>query len=308
MSSGLSYAPPRRIYVPIPPQLLGILLTLIAVAAAFVTGLLVKAISGELPVLTMLMFRFLFSLPILFCVALMMRGRSIFHLTETKPMLVRICFGLSGITLWFLSVKSIPLGQATALFQSSVLFVTLMSPFLLGEKIGPYRGFAVIAGLLGIVVITEPLSDSLSFGILFGIGAALAGAGLSIILRKLGKKEHPATVAVLYNGSAFLIVSLVLLGFPAQFEMPAFREMMFLLALGVVSSLLQICMTFSYRYCDAVIIATLRYLQVPLAGLGGYFIFSEWLTTAQITGAAIVVSSCLFIVWREFAISRQAQK
>ena len=44
--------------MPFPPQVLGILLTLIAVAAAFVTGLLVKAISGELPVLTMLMFRF----------------------------------------------------------------------------------------------------------------------------------------------------------------------------------------------------------------------------------------------------------
>jgi drug/metabolite transporter (DMT)-like permease len=49
-------------------------------------------------------------------------------------------------------------------------------------------------------------------------------------------------------------------------------------------------------------------LQVPLAGIGGYFIFAEWLSTAQITGAAIVVSSCLFIVWREFAIARQTQK
>ncbi len=166
----------------------------------------------------------------------------------------------------------------------------------------------MIVGLLGIVVITDPLSDSLSFGILFGIGAALAGAGLSVILRKLGKKEHPATVAVHYNCSAFLIVSAGLLGFPDQFEMPAFWKLMFLLALGVVGSLLQICMTFSYRYCDAVIIATLRYLQVPLAGIGGYFIFSEWLTTAQITGAAIVVSSCLIIVWCEFAISRPAQK
>ena len=296
------------VFVPFPPQVLGILLTLIAVAAAFVTGLLVKAISGELPVLTMLLFRFVFSLPILFAVAIVMRGRSWFHLTETKTMIVRICFGLSGISLWFLSVKNIPLGQATALFQSSVLFVTLLSPFLLGEKIGPYRGSAVVVGLLGIVVITDPFSGPLSLGVMFGLGSALAGAGLSIILRKLGKKEHPATVASLYNGAAFLIVSSVLLVFPSQFEMPSYRQMMFLLALGIVSSLLQICMTFSYRYCDAVIISTLRYLQVPLAGIGGYLIFAEWLSMAQITGAAIVVSSCLFIVWREFAIARQIQK
>ncbi len=54
-----SNAPPRRSLLAHPPKLLGILLTLISVVAAFVTALLVKAISGELPVLTMLMFRFI---------------------------------------------------------------------------------------------------------------------------------------------------------------------------------------------------------------------------------------------------------
>ncbi|MEC7207657.1 MAG: EamA/RhaT family transporter, partial [Pseudomonadota bacterium] len=76
------------------------------------------------------------------------------------------------------------------------------------------------------------------------------------------------------------------------------------IALGVVSSLLQLSFTTAYRFSDAVVIVTLRYLQVPSAGILGFMLLSEVPTYLQAGGAAVVISSCMFIVWREFVISR----
>ena len=78
-----------------------------------------------------------------------------------------------------------------------------------------------------------------------------------------------------------------------------------MIALGVISSLLQLSFTFAYKFSDAVVVVTLRYLQVPSAGILGFVLFSEVPTFVQVGGAMIVVTSCMFIVWREFVISHE---
>ena len=286
-------------------QIKGVVLTLAAVCFGVITGSIVKMLSGDLSLLTMLFFRFLFSLPILFFVAWRVRGRDMLRITQQRTMVVRVMFGMAGITFWFLSVRNIPLGQATALFQSSVLFITLASPLLLSEKVGVYRTLAVIVGLMGIVLLTDPFSQAITPAVLFGLCAAIAGAGLSITLRKLGKGDQPVTIAFVYNSCGCIVFSVLLLILPAQFMMPTMEELLMLIALGAFSSLLQLCFTSAYRYSEAVVVASLRYLQVLLAGVFGFFVFSEVPTTLQLCGMVVVVSSCMFIIWREFVISQQ---
>ena len=86
--------------------------------------------------------------------------------------------------------------------------------------------------------------------------------------------------------------------------MPSSEHLMKLILLGVVASLLQICMTTAYRYSEAVVVSSLRYLQVLGAGVLGYFIFDEIPSQVQLFGAVIIVGSCMYIVWREFQLSR----
>ena len=262
-------------------------------------------LSGDLTLLSTLFFRYLFSLPILGLVAWCARGRDMLHITQRRTMVIRVMFGLAGITFWFLSVRNIPLGQATALFQSSVLFITLASPLLLAEKVGIYRTMAVIIGLLGILLLTDPFSQAVTPAVLFAVCGAMASAGLAITLRKLGKVDQPVTVAFVYNSIGFLVFFLMVLILPGQFVLPSLKELFMLLALGMFSSLLQLCFTTAYRYSEAVVVASLRYLQVPMAAIFGFLLFSEVPTAIQLCGMVVVVSSCMFIIWREFTISRQ---
>lgn len=291
-----------------PGNLFGIILSLLAVGFGLLTGTLVKLISQDVPLVTVLMGRFWASLPVLFGLAILMRGSEWLFVRDKKTLGLRIIFGLCGITFWFLSVRHIPIGLATSLFQSSVIFITILSPFFLGERVGIYRWSAVIAGLIGVMLITDPLSEGLPAGVIFGVLAAISGASLSITLRRLGKKEHPLSVASLYNFAGAVICTLLVVCIPGQFLMPASSDIILICCLGVIGSFLQICMTSAYRFTDATIIAIMRYLQVPGAIIVGYLAFAEVPSAIQFTGTAIVVAASIFIIMRELYLGKQLPK
>jgi len=291
-----------------PRSLFGVGLSSTAVFFGVLTGMLVKKLSADVTLVTTLFYRFLFSLPILFAVAWFMRGRQWLQINQRKIMFLRVIFGFCGIMFWFLSVRNMPLGMATALFQSSVIFITLMSPFLLGEKVGIYRWTAVLAGLSGVIIITNPFSGAVTSAAFFGLGAALAGAVLSILLRRLGKGDAPISVACWYNASGFVALSLVVLVAPTQFHAVSQPILLDLIWLGVIGAGLQIVLTSAYRYTDAVVVASMRYVQMPLSGVVGYIVFAEIMSPTEIFGAAVIIISCLVIAWRELVRSREVNQ
>lgn len=285
---------------------LGLFLSFLAVLLGLATGILIKKTGTDIGIVTTLFYRFLFSIPLLCAYALYMRGRQFLQINQTKTLALRIIFGGSGIIFWFLSIRNMPFGQATALFQSAVIFVTIFSPLLLGEKIGIYRWSAVIAGLFGVFIVTDPFSGDISYYTLFGVCAAMSGAALSIVLRRLGKGDAPASIALWYNGSGTIVAGLVVIFMPSLLD-PVGGELLFdLILLGVIGSALQICFTSAYRYSDAVVVSSMRYLQIPLSGMAGFLMFAEVMSFTQILGVVIIISSCLVIAWREFIRNREA--
>ena len=86
---------------------------------------------------------------------------------------------------------------------------------------------------------------------------------------------------------------------PSSYHIEGNEVWMDLILLGIVTSVSQFFFTGAYHYVDAVVVSSMRYIQVPLAGFFGYLLFSEIMTLSEILGALIVISSCLIIGWRE---------
>ena len=287
---------------------MGVFLSLLAVIFGVLTGVLIKKLGSDINIITTLFYRFLFSLPILFLYAIFLRGRDFLQINQRRILFFRSLLGLCGITFWFLSIRSMPLGMATALFQSSVIFITLLAPIFLGEKVGIYRWTAVIAGLAGVVIITDPFAGAMSWYALYGIGAALVGAGLSLMLRQLGKGDAPASVAAWYNLAGFCVLSVIVMILPDQMQSISQSILIDLVILGVIGSALQIVMTTAYRYSDAVVVASMRYVQMPISGIVGYFVFAEIMSASEIIGALVIIASCLVIAWRELVRTREVNQ
>ena len=283
--------------------IIGITCTLTAVVLGLVTGMLVKKVGTDVTVITTLFYRFLFSVPLLLFFAIVARKSQFLKIEQKKTLLLRIIFGLSGISFWFLAVRSMPLGQATTLFQSSVIFVTLLSPFLLNEKVGWFRWTAVLTGLIGIIIVTDPFSSAISIAVIYGILAAFSGAILAILLRRLGRSDKPTSIALWYNFSGTIVIAVIIIIMPKQLSSIGGQTLIDLILLGAVASVLQIFFTTAYKYLDAVVVSSMRYIQIPLSGFAGYLLFSESMSLNQILGAIIIICSCLVIAWREFVKS-----
>ena len=291
--------------MPLPRSLIGILLTFMTVLFGVGTGLIVKMIGDGIPLVTLLMYRFIFSLPFLLVPAILVRGRDFLQINARRTLIVRIGFGCVAMACWFTSVRLLPLGQATALLQSAVIFITILSPLLLGEVIGIYRWSAVVTGMIGIVLLTDPFTGGFSVNVSFGIAGALASAGLAIMLRRLGKADHPFSVAVWYNGSGAVLLTGLALLLPTV-PMTVSQPVMFdLMMLGAVAAGLQLCITSAFKFSEAVVISSMRYMQIPLAAIVAFILFGEVMSPVEIAGGGVVIGSCLFIAWREFVRARR---
>ena len=289
-----------------PQNMLGIGYMAMAVAAGVVTSIIVKTLSVEFAVLVVLSMRFLFSIPPLAIAAWFVRGREMFAIQRWERLLIRIVVGHVGIVFWFLGIAHTGLGQATALFQSSAIFVTILSPIVLKERVGLYRGGAVMAGLFGIYLVTNPLSDGFNIGSAYGVASAIAGALLVLVLRLLGRTEEPVSVAIWHNlvGAVVYPAAALAAAMAAPMGWVLTEHLPLLVVLGIGAAFVQIGFTAAYRYGEAAVLVPVRYLSVPVAGILGWLIWDELLSGGEITGMAIVVLSCAFISCREYWLNR----
>jgi len=278
--------------------------------------MIIKSLSGDVDFIITLFSRFVYSLPILIILAYMARKSLLLQINNLKNIALRSFFGFVTMIMVFSSLQLIPIGLTTALAQSSAIYVTLLSPFFLGEKIGIIRWTAVITGLIGVFLMINPISiiyetsNLSSLGIYLAFGSAITHAALALILRKIGKTEHPATTALIHNLVTSIVITFTIIFFGTKFlgktgdygiEILITPNNIFytLISLGIIGSFVQYLMAQSYKYAEATILVTLRYLAIPLATFFGYIIWGEIPTYNQIIGGLIVIGSCLLITYRE---------
>mgnify|MGYP001156961299 FL=1 len=297
-------------------NLIGSLIWLLFIFLSVFSHMIIKSLTGEVDFVITLFARFVYSLPLLLILAFLARKMLFIQINHWNNIFIRSLFGFVTMIMVFSSLQLIPIGLTTALAQSSAIYVTLLSPLVLGEKIGLIRWTAVIIGLIGVFLMINPISiiektsELSSLGLLLAFGSAITHAGLALILRKIGKTEHPASTALIHNLITSIIIIIAMIVFGTKFygtpgkygiEILITPNFIFysLIFLGVVGSLVQYLMAQSYKFAEATILVTLRYLAIPIAAIFGYIIWNEIPTSNQIMGGSIVIGSCLLITYRE---------
>ena len=297
-------------------NIIGSIIWIIFIFLSLSTHMIIKSLSGDVDFIITLFSRFAYSLPILFILAFIARRSLLFQINNWRNIALRSFFGFVTMIMVFSSLQLIPIGLTTALAQSSAIYVTLLSPFVLGEKIGLIRWTAVIAGLIGVFLMINPISiinetsDLSAFGIYLAFGSAVTHAALALILRRIGKTEHPATTALIHNLVTTLVITFTIVFFGTKFYgktgeygleilITPNNLLYTLVSLGIIGSFVQYLMAQSYKYAEATILVTLRYLAIPLATLFGFIIWNEIPTINQVIGGLVVIGSCLLITYRE---------
>ena len=278
---------------------LGVSVALGEIAIMVAVSVLVKLVSADIETVTVLLFRYLLCLPLLVATAVWQRGGEALSITAPRTLAIRIVTGLISLACFYAALDLMALSLVTVLFQTLTLFVTFLAPLLLGERVGWRRWTAVVIGFSGTVLLLNPSAAGWTMaGVLLGLGSPFFGAMMMIALRKLGRRDSPATTAVWHNGCGALVFAAIVMVTGANMPSTG-TDIGILVAVGVLSSFQQFGLAFSHKLLPASIMAPLHYLSIPMGITAGILLFGEVLTPEIVIGSAVVIASSIFILQRE---------
>jgi drug/metabolite transporter (DMT)-like permease len=276
----------------------------LASVLAFATmGALIKlAERGGAGLGELLFFRQLFALAVVLVAVIAGPGLGSLTTERLPAHCVRAVIGLVSMACMFSAVMLLPLAEATTLQFTMPIFATLLGALVLREPTGIHRWGAVIAGFIGVVIVTQPGSGHVPLlGGMLGIAAAMFSATVSILLRRIGRTEL-ATTTVFY----FSVLSIVPLGAWFAFTTTAHSSGTwgFLILVGLAGGVGQIAMTKSLAMAPVAVTLPMDYSGLIWATLYGYLLFAVLPTPMTWVGAPMIIGSGLYIVWREHRIER----
>ena len=276
---------------------LGIAGIVVGMAAVSVMDGLAKWLAEGYPIAELVFFRNLFALPPVFFILWQQRG----GLAALKPRwrlghVIRAIFGLGAIFAFFTGLRHLPLAEAMSIAFAAPLFVTALSVPILGERVGPRRWAAVVVGFLGVLIMTRPGAEAFRPEALYILTAALCYAIAMLVTRRLARSD--TTPAIMLSG---ICISLVVSGLalPFGWRTPLGLDFWLFVLLGLIGGIGMYCMTQAYRYAPAAVIAPFDYTALVWGTLIGWLVWQELPGANVWLGAAVVIASGLYIIYRE---------
>ena len=293
-----------------PPQqnrLLGIGLRVAAATCFAFMAMLVK-LGHEAGVETveLAFYRFAFGLPPLLLWIAASRNFSVWRTERPFAHIWRAAAGLTTLLLAFSALALLPLAETTTIGFAAPLFSVALSALLLGESVGRHRWTAVVVGFVGVLVVMRPEGRDLPpLGLLLA-GLAAFGAGIvTITIRQVGKTEGTQTT-VLWFSLLSMAATGALMPFFAQGHDGG--TWLLLAALGAVGGFSQICLTASLRFAPVGAVVPFDYTQLLWAVLLGWLVFADRPASTTGLGAAIIIASGLYTLYREHRLGREAAR
>ena len=291
---------------PAPPtqnRLLGIALRIGATTCFACMAAAIKlADQAHVSLAELAFYRFAFGLPPLLIWIAFTRNAGAWRTRRPFAHLGRATLGLATMVLSFAALTYLPLAEAATIGFAAPLFSVALSALVLGEKVGWHRWSAVALGFAGVLIVMQPGSRHLpGAGLGFALCAALGTAAVTITLRTIGRTEAAPTIVLWFTCFSMLVTGLFL---PVYGHAHDAGTWAILVALGLFGGLGQLFMTAALRFAPVSVVVPFDYTQLLWAVLLGWALFDTHPATSTWAGAAVIVASGLYTVFREHKLGR----
>ena len=196
----------------------------------------------------------------------------------------------------FYAFSVLPLAQVYAILFATPLLITALSVPILGETVRLRRWLAVAVGLFGVLVVLDPGGLELSLGHLAAVVAATGSALASVIVRKIGRDERLVVLLIYPMLGQFLLMALFM---PFVYKPMEAIDLALVAMVAIFGHVAMRLIIRAYRMAEASMVAPMQYSQILWATLFGALFFNEWPGMNVAVGAAIVIASGLYILFRE---------
>lgn len=294
----------------------GVVAALVGAVIFSVNDLTIKVLSADYPLHQVIMMRSMIGLVVILAVVSIGRG-GLARLKTARPWMhfIRMMAVLGANVTYFMGLAAMPIADAVAIAFVAPVMITLLSIFVLREKVGPHRIAAVMIGLAGTVVMMRPGAESFQPAAILILISALCYACAQLLTRTMRGTESAFQIAFYMQLGFFLTSALVGLAIgdgkfagSANVSLdfvfrpwlwPALEDLPLFLLCGIAVSSGGVLMAHAYRTLEAATVAPLEYVAIPMAIVWGGLIFGTYPDHVALIGMLMIVAGGLYTVWRE---------
>ncbi|WP_170329917.1 DMT family transporter [Ruegeria arenilitoris] len=211
---------------------------------------------------------------------------------------IRNLMHFTGQNLWFYAVSVIPLAQVFALEFTQPIWVILLSPLLLKERLTPVRVLSALIGFTGILIVARPGAVPISTGVIMAALSAVFFALTTISTKTLTRFASIGCIMFwLTVMQAFL--GLIAAGIDGQITLPTPATAPFLLLVGFAGLLAHYCITNALAIAPATVVVPFDFARLPTIAVVGTILYQEPLDLWTLLGAAVIFSGIFLNVQAE---------
>lgn len=301
---------------------LAILCAFLAVGISSSGDALVKWMSGSYPVHQILFIRCLVGFPILAAIVHRQASFAGLFAPGWRISILRGALMCSSYLAYVLSLAAMPMAATVAIYFAMPLIVALLAGPMLGERVRLHRWLAIIAGLLGVIIMINPGRGVFEPGALLALYAAFGYALSQSLARRILRTISPAIMAfhanaVYFAGAAALAVvftvldihhvedkSLAFLARPWLW--PSLIDLTAITLLGTTVAFAMVLFANAYKYAESSFIAPFEYTAMLWAAALGFIVFGDVPGARTLWGGTIVLAAGLFMVEMDRRFNRPA--
>ncbi len=208
----------------------------------------------------------------------------------------RAGFLIGATGLFFGALHYLPIADTLAIFFVQPLVVTMLSPFILGEKVGLQRWSAVVVGFIGTLIIIRPGFQELNPGAPMALASGTSLAIYMLMTRKIAGSAGAMVTTFHTNLAGTLLTSLAVV---FVWETPLLSQWGLFVLLAFIAGLGHYLIVRAYDYSEASLLAPLAYTEMIAAVAAGWWFFGDFPDMWTFVGVGILIACAIYISIRE---------
>jgi drug/metabolite transporter (DMT)-like permease len=207
-----------------------------------------------------------------------------------------------GAVAYFHVFANMPLGIATVIFFSSILFTTALAGPFLAEAVGWPRWCAALVGFAGMILVVRPSVIPFDLTLAAALFLALNAAAINLTTKDLTRSESTATMM------SWIALTTLAISIPwslLSWTWPPWTTSLLMVGIALLGMAGQYASITAYRYADASALAPVSYVRIVVSGLIGAVVFGEVFEVPTLVGSAVITGSALYLAIHESKAARQ---
>ncbi len=215
---------------------------------------------------------------------------------------LRAILGLVSTLAWYWGVPLLALADAITINFTAPLFATVFAALILGEVVRLRRWSAVALGFVGVLIVVRPGFTEVSDATLLLLAASASWGAQHIVVKALSRTEPVNLIVAMHS---VLIAPLSLVAALFVWTWPSWEGFFWVAALGTFGTIGHLFMTRAFATADASFVLPFDFAKLPIGVAIGYLAFGEVTDAWTWVGAAVIVSSTVYIARREALLARE---